>query len=298
MNTHLQEVDEDDVIDVRALIARLLIKRWWIAASLFLFTAVFSFAAFTIKPVYRASVLLISASAERSSMSGSLSSALGQLGGLASLAGINVGNSDAATEESLAVLRSCDFTGSFISDKQIMPVLFASRWDTATGKWKGSESEQPTLSNACKYFGSKVRAVSQDKKTGLITLSIDWIDRNKAAEWTNDLVLRLNNEMRSRAIAQADASIGFLEKELATTSVLEVREAINRLIEAQVKQRMLANVTQGFAFRVVDRAMVPDANDPVKPNKLLLLVLGPLVGFAVGIMFVLLSGSRDDSVQH
>ncbi len=75
------------------------------------------------------------------------------------------------------------------------------------------------------------------------------------------------------------------------TSTMEARDAISRLMEAQVKQRMLANVTQDYSFRVVDRAIPPDKDDPISPQKALLLVSGVLLGLAVGIVGVFLFGS-------
>jgi LPS O-antigen subunit length determinant protein (WzzB/FepE family) len=103
-------------------------------------------------------------------------------------------------------------------------------------------------------------------------------------------VLQLNQEMRARAIAEADASLGYLEKELQSTSVVPVRDAVAHLIESQVKKRMLANVTQQYVFRIVDHALPADADDPVKPKKILLLPAGPLVGLLLGILAVLVAG--------
>ena len=101
------------------------------------------------------------------------------------------------------------------------------------------------------------------------------------------MVARLNADMRRRAIERADASLGFLTKEYESTTVLEARSAINRLMEAQINQRMLANVTSDFAFRVVDRAQVPDRGDKVRPRKLLMLLAGGFLGFLLGVVGVL-----------
>jgi uncharacterized protein involved in exopolysaccharide biosynthesis len=123
----------------------------------------------------------------------------------------------------------------------------------------------------------------------LVSLQIDWRDRVEAAAWANELVERLNAEMQARALAKANASLGYLEKELAASSVVETRDAINRLIESQIKTRMVANTTREYAFRVVDRAMAPDADDPVWPVKSLFFLCGPLLGLGVGIGLILLS---------
>jgi LPS O-antigen subunit length determinant protein (WzzB/FepE family) len=85
--------------------------------------------------------------------------------------------------------------------------------------------------------------------------------------------------------------VGFLEQELTKTTAVETRQAIARLMEAQINQRMIANVTKQYAFRVADKAMPSDRRDMVRPNKLLLFALGPTLGFSFGAIIVLLFGS-------
>ena len=291
MNQQSAEWGEADVIDLRQLFVRLWGRRSWIFASVALSTVGFAVAAYLIKPVYRTSTVLLSTSSERSSLSSSLSSAMGSLGGLASIVGVSVASSDSATEEALAVLRSRQFTEDFINDKNLAPKLFASKWDTTNGKWRVDPDDQPTLAQAFKYFDTNVRTIIQDRKTGLVSVQIEWRDRHEAASWANELTQRLNAEMRSRAVAKAEASLGFLEKELTSSSALETQEAINRLIETQIKQRMLADVSPEYAFRVVDKAMAPDADDPVWPKKLWLIVIGAIFGLAIGAVLALVLGT-------
>ena len=96
-------------------------------------------------------------------------------------------------------------------------------WDAKAGKWLVPPSEQPTLGKAFNYFNSRIRLVSLDKKTGLVTLQIDWRDPQEAALWANTLVSRVNAEMRDRAIKKSDASLTFLERELQRTTLVESR---------------------------------------------------------------------------
>ena len=162
-----------------------------------------------------------------------------------------------------------------------MPVLFPNRRDF---------DHAPTSGEAFKLFNERIRTLIQDRKTGLKTLQIDWKDRNQAAVWANLLVQKLNAEMRKRALDKAEVSIAFLEKELNSTTEVVTRDAISRLIEIEIKRRMLANVTREFAFRVVDKAVAPDDGDVIKPRKVLLVALGMLSGIAIGIFVVLLWG--------
>ncbi len=276
--------DDLDVIDVRQLVAIVWLRRWWVFFSLMFFTSLFVVVAFAMKPVYSASAVIVPASAGRS-VSGALGGALGQLGGLASLAGFSIGGSgDTETTEALAILKSREFINKFIADKNLLPELFPAKWDEVNMKWKVPQQKQPTPFKAYRYFTNNVLSISQDKKTTLVTIKIEWSDRIKAAEWANELVNRINETMRLRAIENTEASIGYLERELKSTTIIATQDAINRLIESQVKQRMLANVTPEYGFRIVDKAIESDADEPTSPNKVVLTILGALTGVGIGIL--------------
>jgi Chain length determinant protein len=273
---------QSEELGLRVFIGVLIARRWWIVASVLVCTAAFTSFAFLSTPIYRSAVVLMPAASDRNNLNGSLNSMLGQAGGLVSLLGVGPGATDSATEEALAVLRSRDFTERFIAGGGLMPDLFPDRWDSEVKRWKSS-AKIPTPAKGFKYFDTYVRSIEQDKKTGLVILQIEWKDRVEASNWANELIGQLNSEMRARAITKADASVAFLEKELTSTTVLETRDAINRLIEAQEKQRMIANVTYEFAFEVVDKALPPDQDDPVRPKKALLAGLGFFLGIGLSI---------------
>jgi len=277
-----------DSIDTREVLARLRSRRWLVLGCVAVCSAALTSAAFLMTPVYRSSTILVPANTGQGS--GGLGSALGELGGIASLAGINIGSRGSITEEALAVLRSREFTERFIMEEKLMPRLFASKWDTARGDWKPGVIA-PTPAKAYRYFNDKIRSVDQDKKTGLVTVQLDWRDRNEAAVWANELIERLNQEMRARAIRDADASLGYLNKELQSATIVASRDAVGRLIESQIKQRMLADVSKEYVFRVVDRAMPADADSPVKPQKLAMIAGGPFLGLLLGVLAALISGS-------
>ena len=276
---------------LRDLAVRIWQYRRLIVICASLSTVGFILAAFLLTPTYRASVVMISAGGDRRSLSRSLGSAFGQLEGLTSLAGISVGGADEGTQESLAVLRSRDFSERFIKDKNLLPVLFPKKWDATQGKWNTTVDKQPTFAQAFKYFNERIRSIVEDKKTNLVTLQIDWKDRSAAASWANELVDRLNAEMRDRALSNAGASLEYLERELSQTNETAARESISKLIETQIQQRMLANVSREYAFRVVDKAMVPDPKEVLSPNKPLLVISGPIIGFFVGFILAGLARS-------
>jgi len=292
LNSAALELDARESSDLTELIGKLWAGKLWILGSGLLLALLSGVVAFKMTPIYQSSTILVPANPERSSLSGSLGSALGSLGGLASLADIKLGSSGTNAVEALAVLRSRQFTDKFIADRQLMQIFFSELWDSGQHRWNVPANEQPTAAKAYTFFDRAVRSVTQDTKTGLVTLQIKWKDPHMAADWANELVQRLNQEMQGRAISQAGASLNFLEKELARTNIVETRSAINRLVEQQINQRMLANVTEQFAFRVVDRAMPADRDDVVRPKKLLMVVAGGCLGGLIGCVLVLFLGDR------
>lgn len=276
----------DSDADLQVLGALFWSGRWWILLSTLLFVVAFGAAAFLMSPIYRSTAVLVPARVEGSG--GSLGSALGQFGGLAALAGVDIGSEDSAMNEALAVLQSREFTERFIADNELLPKFFARDWDPDAKRWKTSVDKPPTLAQGYKYFDRRVRVVTQDAKTGLIRVQIEWRDPFEAASWANQLVDLLNAEMRARAIAKSDASVGYLERELEATRTVTTKEAIGRLMETEITQRMLANVTHEYAFRVVDKALPSDPDDIVRPQKVVMVGMGAAIGFLLGIVAIFL----------
>jgi uncharacterized protein involved in exopolysaccharide biosynthesis len=183
----------------------------------------------------------------------------------------------------------------FIEDEDLLPVLFADRWDAVAGKWDIDDPEAiPDVRDGVYYFDRNVRTVSDDRRTELVTLSIDWKDPVLAAEWAGKLVERLNDRLRRRALAESQDSIQHLRLQLGEANQVPVRDAISRLLESELEKEVLAKTTPDFAFRVVDKAAVPRRKR--KPQRLLIAVaVMVLAGGIVASGFVLraaLSGSN------
>lgn len=229
---------------------------------------------------YRASVLLVPADEKKAD---NLAGQLGGIVSLAGLAGISVGGGN--TAEAIAVLRSRELTGRFIQEQQLLPVLFASRWDPGAKKWRDPDpAEQPDLRKGIRYFDERIRFVREDKVSGLVTLIVEWTDPELAALWANELVRRVNDTMRARALEEAEANVKYLRQELAATSVVTLQTAISRLLETELQKLMLARGNAEFAFRVVDSAQVPELRS--WPPRLLICALSVLLGGIAGVLFV------------
>ena len=251
-------------------------------------TLLVTFSAVTIawlmKPIYRAEVLLAPVSNEAGEGMSAISS---QFGGFASLAGINIGPVGGDIERALATIKSRNFLRDFITDNQLMQVLFADKWDASAKTWKVKvPSDAPTVLDAYGIFQKNILNIDADNKTGLVTLAIEWEDPQQAASWANELVGRLNNHEKQLAIEEAERSIAYLKEQLAKTSVVEMQQVIYQLMEAQTKKIMLAKVRDQYTFKVIDPAVVPEKK--IRPNGKLITVLGFIFGLTVSILVAFL----------
>lgn len=236
--------------------------RHWILGFTGLCLAATAVALLFVPKKYSASVVISPASQNTSSQSGMLGSLTSNL---ASLTGITMG-SDSKKVESVAVLQSEVLTERYIQQNNLLPVLYADYWDAAKNRWTVTNpSQTPTPWKANEYFKKSVRSVITDPKTGLVTLTISWVDPQQAAQWANGLVKMANEYARDTAIFEAEQNIAYLTDQAAKTDVLGIRQAIYSLLQSEFSRAMLAKGNQEYAFKVIDPATAPErATSPAK----------------------------------
>ena len=271
---------DEPEIDYGAIFNVFFRQRTVILLSLLLCIAISLSIAVLLPKKYEASSLL--ASVVEGAESNGLSALASQFGGLASLAGVNLGESG-STAEAVAILNSRKLVAKFIEDEDLMPVIYQDLWDDERSEWMVSGTDVPSMWDAVDYFIKKVRKVNLRKDDRLILLSITWRDPDVAAAWATDLVKLANQAMREDAILEANESLAYLEERLAETSSIDLQQGIYRLVENYLKQIMLASVRDEYAFKTIDGAIAPDRDDYSSPNRVLILVVGVFIGLILGM---------------
>ena len=269
---------EEDEIDLLKLISTLLHAWKTIVGITILCTGLAVAYALHAPEVFKSETLLAPAQEEKTSAS----SALSQFGGLAAMAGVTI-PADSNVERVLATLKTRVFLKKFIEEKNLLPLIFEDNWDKSSKSWiKIEEQEEITPEDG---IISLQGAMEVDKdKSGLVTLSISWKKPEVAAQWANDLVKQLNDQLREQAIADSKKRIGYLEQELAKTSLQDMRAVLYNLLESEKQKAMLANVNEDFALEVIDPAVTPEIRE--KPKRKLIVALGGVCGGVLGIFAV------------
>ncbi|EHV5552242.1 LPS O-antigen length regulator [Vibrio vulnificus] len=299
-----QSQSTGDEIDLRELFKALWKGKWIIIATTFVFAVGAVLYALSLPNIYKADALLAPA---ESSNGGGLSKMAGQLGGLAALAGVNLGAGESSqTDLAVQVMKSRQFVEAFINKHDLLVSLMAAKgWDLAnnklildeelynsdTGEWlrkpDGLRGAKPTAQEAFEVFRKETLNVSQDKESGLYTVSVKHYSPYVSQQWVNWLIEDINKVMRERTIAETSQNLTYLNTQLEKTSVADMQSTFYKLIEEQTKSLMLAEVQEEFIFKVVDPAVVPEVKDT--PKRALICIVISFVGLLLGVLFVLFS---------
>ncbi|MDA7853809.1 Wzz/FepE/Etk N-terminal domain-containing protein [Porticoccaceae bacterium] len=301
MQNELNSTDQyDDEIDLRELFSVLWGGKKLIVGITAVFALVAVFHALSIPNQYRATALVSPAQGS----GGGLSGALGQLGGLASLAGVSIGGGESSEAQvAQEIMRSRGFIEEFISENNLDVEVFAAQgWDRGSNQLEinsdlydvdsslwlrdapAGKTVQPTGWALYKRF-SGMFSVSEDKKTGMISISVEYFSPKIAKQWVDQLIIGINQHMQSRKLDQVNINIQYLEAQIQKTSIAEMREVFYTIIEEQIKSKMLAEASPEYAFVTVSPAMVPEEKS--QPKRALICILGTLLGGMLSVLWVL-----------
>jgi uncharacterized protein involved in exopolysaccharide biosynthesis len=292
----------DDEIDLRQLCDAILRGKWIIIAITATFAIASVFYALSLPNIYKSEALLAPAQDEQQGGLGALS---GQFGGLASLAGINLGGGKSdKTALAIEVLKSREFFTKFVEKHNILPDLMAVKeWDLSTNsvtydskiylpqndEWlrqvNPPKQARPSMQEAKKVFDG-LFSVAKDKETGMVNISVEHYSPYVAKQWVDWLTQDINLNMKSRDKQEAEKSITYLQSQIDKTTIFEHKTLLFQLIEEQTKTLMFAEVRDEYVFKTIDTALVPELK--AKPKRLLIVVLSVLLGGILSVLVVLI----------
>lgn len=283
-----EQARTDDEIDLFELWHMLWRQKWLIIFCSILGAAASVLLALSSPPIYRAEVVMEGVADDQKG-SGGAAGLLAQYGGLASLAGISIGGASSSKGTALAILQSRSFIETFINEEKIFPILYSKKWDIASQSWQEDTSpKKETLWDAVNSFRDGIFKVAEDKKTNMITLSIEWRDREQSALWANLLVEKINRHMMERTIQEATKGVDYLKSEWTKNNAVELQQAIAGLMESQIKKIMLSKVRSDYAFTIIDPAVTPPLDKHIKPKRTAMVLVGTSAGTFLGILAALI----------
>ena len=279
-------------------------RKWAILISVIIGCLVSVVVAINTPNIYRASILSIPT---EESKSGGLAAIAGQLGGLANMAGINLGS---GSQEKLTIametLKSRAFLTKVIDENNWKHLIIGpngwdyqknaltydtSIYDPVSQKWVRDVSfpqqVEPTLQEVHRYFIDHNLRVIKNLETGTVELSVKHYSPQVARQMVELIFVEINEFIRQKEISEAERSIEYLTKKSDDVSLSDMKAVFYELIEQQLQTVMLANVREEFFFQTIEPAVTPEMKS--SPNRPLIVVLGCALGVFFGLMYCLLS---------
>jgi len=236
----------------------------------------------------------------------------GALGSVSSLAGISLGGGgEKKSVVALELMKSRAFFVAFMQKYQLKTALMAANgWDPASNEltfdadiydvgrqqWvrpaiglrKAEPSDQECFEAFMRMFG-----ISQDKLTGVVTVSIEFVSPELAQRWLRLYIDEVNVQMKQRDISEANESIQFIEDRIAQTNLTEVRNVLFAMLEEHQKTLVVANVKPDYVFKLIDPPSLPDIKSgPMRSIIVLMALVGALFIFIVFVLALVLLQNR------
>jgi uncharacterized protein involved in exopolysaccharide biosynthesis len=267
--TSAQVNEEEDGFDLVVLARLLWTYRILLIGSVLVCAIAAAVMALLAKPIYRAEAAVVEV---REDSLGGMGGLANQLGGLAGLAGINLLGANVSDENYLGTLKSRRVSEEFIVRHKLQPILAR------------DANPPPTLWKTVEGFRKGVLSINEDRRSGIVTVAIEWTDPGTAANWANQYVALANEVLRARALAESSRNVKYLNEQIAKTNVVEIQRVMYNLVESETKSLMLANARLEYAFRVIDPAVKPEMR--VRPKRTVMVIIGSLLGGTLGLMLM------------
>ena len=293
--------DFDDEIDLRELFYVLLEGKWIIFSVTSFISIIVLIYSLHLPNIYQAKAMLVPVNPS-SGIAGALRSYSGLAGiaGISLPAGVDEGNSAKAIEK----IRSLSFFENNILPNIHLPDLMAvkswnsktnilnfdgSIYDTSSNTWVRDYSypqqQIPSPQESFGVFKTAHLSLSEDNKSGFITLSIKHQSPFVAKQWVELIVNEVNSFYRQKDKVESEKAVSYLNQQISLTSLSEIKEVLAQLLQEETKKLTLIEANQYYVFDYIDPPAVMEKKS--EPKRALICILGALLGGMLSIVFVL-----------
>lgn len=300
----------DDEIDLSELFHVLWDKIFYIGAITSVFSLISIIYALMLPNIYQSKATLMAVE-QGSGMSGMV----GRMSGMASLAGISLDSkSSSKDQEAIARIKSFEFfSNNFLPNIKLENLMAIKKWNQASntityhasdfnsdsGQWlrkaKPPRSNIPTSQEAYEEF-MEIMSVNKDKKSLLVTLSVEHKSPFIAQQWVEIMINQIDQVMRDQDRQTATKSIEYLNSLAPTVNYEEIKKALSALQQEQMKRLMMVEANDNYIFKVLDSPIVPEVKS--RPKRSLIVIWGTILGMVLSALGVLVFNYTRKSSNH
>ena len=287
-----QEILEDE-IDLRELFNTINKNRVKIFILTLVVTSLAVIYALSIPNSYKSQTILVPQTEAKPS--------LGGLSTLAGMAGVDLGGSgqiDAATSFE-TILKDYSFEQYMIEKYNLIDkftlkqdnLVFALSFDGVYNMLHSESSEDSVnISEDSVYATYKkiltTLSISTDKKSGLITLSAESIDRFLSKELVEIYLVELTNYLRKTEMQNVDKQIKFYKNEFNNIADISIKTQLGNLAAGLLQKKVLAEANEYYNVKQLTKPQVAYIRDKTKPKRSLIVIVAFITSIILGIFAV------------
>jgi len=306
----MQEIDSnkhtndfDDEIDLRELFLVVYQGKWIITCLTAFLVIIGIIYSLSLPNIYQSNALLAPVDKSSSLIGGALS----QYSGLAGLAGINLptGETGSNSKKAIELISSLNFFEKYLMPKIYLPDLMAiESWDDKNNTiiyddsifQKNSNSWVrdftypqkliPSAQESFEVFKDGILTISNDTKTGYVSLSIKHQSPLIAKQWVQIIVEEVNSFYRQKDKEHSEKAVIYLNKQIANTSFMEIRQVTASLLKKEIQKLTLIEANKDYVFEYIYPPSVMEKRS--EPNRRRIVILAFILGAFLSTIIVLL----------
>lgn len=301
METHNtnNNADNND-LDLREIFKALWMGKYTVVSVTALFIIVSVIYSLSLPNIYHSRAIL---SPVGESSGNGMSQVMKNMGGLASLAGVNLPSSDSGSKTLQAIekLNTLSFFENNILPNIHLPDLMAiESWDaktndiiydpeiydedtkTWTREYSYPETLIPSAQESFDVFGAENLVVFQDIDTGFVSITVKHQSPHVAQSWAELIVSQLNYFFRAKSKLEAEAAMDYLNMQMAQTSFSEIKLVIAQLLQQKMQQLTLIEASDFYVFEYIDPPAVMENKS--EPSRAAICIIGAILGGLLGCL--------------
>ena len=286
MNNVNQNIIEEDEIDLKELFKTILKYKY----KILIFTILVVFGTLlyvlSLPNSYKTEIILAPQVDSKS--------ASGGLAGLASLAGVNLGSGGTSKDPFVMMqttLKDYEFNKMVIEKYNLMQrveepqnLVFAMGldWFYSYPKKADSDSQEERVYKTNEVLQKKI-TISSEKASGLITLSVENIDRFFAKDLADIYLKEMIEKIKFQDMKEIDKQIEYYTKELASTHDVSLKEQLSKSLSTLMQKRVFSLANDYYFVSKVTDSRVAYIKEKTNPKRALILIVSAMTSLILGI---------------
>lgn len=287
-NIHQQIIQEDE-IDLKELFLTILKYKFKIALfSIFVVTLTLLYV-LSIPNSYKSEVIL-------APQGESQTSSMGELSSLAGLAGISLGGGNGKDPFTMmeTVLKDYEFNAYVIKKYNLAQrlsnpenLVFAMGIDSLYSKQEidKEKSEEDSIFDSYKTL-MQILSISSDKKSSLISLNAEYVDRFFAKELVDIYLKEMIEKIKIQDMKEIEKQILYYQKELSSTYDVSLKEQLSKSISGLMQKKVFSQANDYYLVSKIVDSRVAHIKEKTKPKRALILIVSLVTSLILGIFLV------------